>query len=95
MRLNVTRREENYIEIEIGGEGHTLLNLLQSTLLQDPDVEMAGYSKSHSLMNKSQLFVTTKEKKDPMEVLKKATKDSQIRLSEFLEQFKSNLPEKE
>ena len=65
MKLNIVREEEGYLELDFGGEGHSLLNLLQSVLTQDPDVEMAGYTKPHPLMDRSRLFIKTKKGKNP------------------------------
>jgi hypothetical protein len=38
LKLNIVREEEGYLELDFGGEGHSLLNLLQSVLTHDPDV---------------------------------------------------------
>ena len=94
MKINVLKLEENYLEMEFGGEDHTLLNLLQSTLLDEPDVEIAGYSKPHPLMDKSRLFVTVKEEKDPLEALKKSAENTKSRLKELIEKFKLSLEER-
>ncbi len=95
MKLNIVKEEEGYIEVEFGGESHTLLNLLQTSLLEDPSVEMAGYTRPHPLMDRSRLFIRFKGKKvKPMEILKKAADNAEAKLSEFnegLNQGVSNL----
>ena len=93
MKINVVKLEENHLEMEFGGEDHTLLNLLQSTLLDEPDVEIAGYSKPHPLMDKSRLFITVKEGKDPLEALKKSALTTKSRLNELIEKFTLSLEE--
>ena len=60
MKINITKMEKGYLELEFGGESHTLLNLLQSSLIEDAKVELAGYSKPHPLMDRSTLFITLK-----------------------------------
>jgi DNA-directed RNA polymerase subunit L len=86
MKLNIVKEEEGYIEVEFGGEGHTLLNLLQTSLLEDPAVEMAGYTRPHPLMDRSRLFIRFKGKKvKPMEILKKAADNAEAKLNEFNE----------
>jgi DNA-directed RNA polymerase subunit L len=71
MKLNIIKEEERYIEVEFGGESHTLLNLLQTSLLEDPAVEMAGYTRPHPLMDRSRLFMV-EGKKVTKKILKRA-----------------------
>ena len=94
MKLNVVREEEEYLELDFGGEGHSLLNLLQSVLTRDPDVEMAGYTKPHPLMDRSRLFIKTKKGKSPQAVLKRAVKSAGKEMAEFLDAFEESLGKK-
>jgi DNA-directed RNA polymerase subunit L len=92
MKLNIVREEEGYIEVEFGGESHTLLNLLQTSLLEDPAVEMAGYTRPHPLMDRSRLFVRYKGKKtDPLAIIKKAADNAEAKLAEFDEGLKQGV----
>ncbi len=92
MKLNIIKDEEGYVEVEFGGESHTLLNLLQTSLLEDPAVEMAGYTRPHPLMDRSRLFIRFKGKKyDPNEVLKRAADNAEAKLNEFDEGFKQGV----
>ncbi len=93
MKLRITRQEGKYLEMEFGGEGHTLLNLLQSSLLEDTNVEMAGYSLPHPLMDKSKLFITLKKGKAHERALKKATGNAKAKLDEFLAEFEASVAE--
>lgn len=95
MKLNIVREEEGYLELDFGGEGHSLLNLLQSVLTQDPDVEMAGYTKPHPLMDRSKLFIKTRKGKSPQEALKRAAKRAGEQMEEFLDAFKGSLEKKD
>ena len=91
MKLNIIKEEEGYIEVEFGGESHTLLNLLQTSLLEDPAVEMAGYTRPHPLMDRSRLFIRLKEKKgDLKKILKRAADNAEAKLNEFDEGFKQS-----
>ncbi|MEM1586712.1 MAG: DNA-directed RNA polymerase subunit L [Candidatus Bathyarchaeia archaeon] len=72
MQLRVLERKTNEVVIEIDVEGHTLCNLLESVLLEDEDVEFAGYTIPHPLVGKPILRVRTKGNKDPKEALKEA-----------------------
>ena len=92
MKLNVLKEEDGYIEVEFGGESHTLLNLLQTSLLEDPAVEMAGYTRPHPLMDRSRLFIRLKEKKgDVKKILKRAADNAEAKLNEFDEDFKQGV----
>jgi DNA-directed RNA polymerase subunit L len=91
MRLNIVSEEDDRLEIQVGGEGHTLLNLLQSFLLANKDVEMAGYSKPHPLMDRSVLYVYTKKRKDQRNVLLKSAGDARKKVDEFLKKFDAQL----
>jgi DNA-directed RNA polymerase subunit L len=92
MKLNIIKEEEGYVEVEFGGESHTLLNLLQTSLLEDPSVEMAGYTRPHPLMDRSRLFIRFKGKKaDPKIILKRAADNAEAKLKEFEEELKQGV----
>lgn len=93
MKINISKKEGNYIELDFSGEGHTLLNLLQTNLLEDADVEMAGYSKQHPLMDRSKLFIRLKKGENHLEVLEKAADRANGALDEFLSGFEKSLQE--
>lgn len=93
MRLRVTKREDGLLEMAVGGEGHTLLNLLQSSLLKNEDVMMAGYSKPHPLMSRAILRLNMREGKPPEEALLAAAKDAKARVNEFLTEFMRQVEE--
>jgi len=93
MKINITKREEGFVEFDFSGEGHTLLNLLQSSLIEDKNVEMAGYSKPHPLMDRSRLFLKLKKGDDVLEVIKKASENADGKLDEFLGEFEKSLSE--
>lgn len=89
--MKVLKRREGHIEIAVGGEGHTLLNLLQSSLLRDEAVRMAGYAKPHPLMDYSILFVEMKGDKTPEQAIIDAAERAKGELREFLSAFKGEL----
>ena len=91
MKLNIVNEEDGRLEMEVGGEGHTLLNLLQSFLLANKDVEMAGYSKPHPLMDRSVLYVHMKKRTDQRKVLLKSAGDAKKKVNEFLTKFDAQL----
>jgi DNA-directed RNA polymerase subunit L len=91
MKINISQQDERYIEFVFSGEGHTLLNLLQTNLLEEPEVEMAGYSKQHPLMDRSNLFIRLKDGGNHLEILKKAADRANGKLDEFLAEFEKSL----
>ena len=93
MKINITKREKGYIEFYFSGESHTLLNLLQTSLIEINNVDMAGYSKPHPLMDRSRLFIKLKRGDDVLGAMKKAAVNADGKLDEFLGQFEKSLSE--
>jgi len=91
MRLKILKRREGHLELAVGGEGHTLLNLLQSSLLRDEEVKMAGYAKPHPLMDYSILFIEMRGDKTPEQAIIDAAERAKGELKEFLSAFKEEL----
>ena len=94
MRLNIVTEESDKLEMEVGGEGHTLLNLLQDSMHANKDVKMAGYAKPHPLMDRSSLFITVKRGKDPKKVLIESAGDAVARIEDFLKKFNDGVAKK-
>lgn len=84
MHLKVIDKTENEIMVEIGGESHTLLNTLKSSLLEDPRVQVATYDIKHPTISEPVLFVKT-DGVDPVVAIKEASE----RLVEVYEEFKA------
>lgn len=93
MKINIAKSEGEYMEMEFSGEGHTLLNLLQCCLLEDPEVEMAGYSKPHPLMDRSKMFIKLRKGDKHLEAVRRAAEAAGGKLDEFLTEFEASLQE--
>ncbi len=93
MKIDITKMEKGHMELEFSGESHTRLNLLQSSLIEDAKVELAGYSKPHPLMDRSKLFITLKRGNKMLDALKRAAENADGKLDEFLEGFEKSLSE--
>jgi len=91
MKINIVKQEGGYMELDFSGEGHTLLNLLQSSLLEDPEVEMAGYSKPHPLMDRAKLFVKLRRGEGHLDAVRRAAVAAGGKLDEFLAGFEASL----
>jgi DNA-directed RNA polymerase subunit L len=87
MNVKILKKTDNEMKIEVEGAGHSLLNLLQKTLLEDATIEMAGYDVPHPLVDRGILFVRTKGKQNPEDVIKEATKKAHDLGKDFQKSF--------
>lgn len=81
MKVNVLKRTKNELKIEVEGVGHTLCNILQRKLLEDENVDVAGYDIPHPLASNPVIHVRTKGNITPEEALLKAV-DKLLEVSE-------------
>lgn len=72
MKVKVLKKTGNELKIEVEGAGHTLCNLLQKKLLEDEDVDLAGYDIPHPLASNSIIYLRTKGDVAPEVALLKA-----------------------
>jgi DNA-directed RNA polymerase subunit L len=87
MRVKVLKKTENELKIEVEGAGHSLLNLLQKTLLENDAIELAGYHVPHPLVDKGILYINTKEHQNPEVVVRVATKKVHSLSKKFQKSF--------
>ena len=87
MEIKTIKDEKNELKIEIRGEGHTFCNLLQQILLEDNDVEIAGYDQPHPLVPTPIIYIRMKGEKSPSKALEKALTKIKERSSEFSQKF--------
>jgi DNA-directed RNA polymerase subunit L len=87
LEIRTLKNVKNELKIEIYGEGHTFCNLLQQTLLEDSDVEIAGYDQPHPLVPASTIYIRTKGEKSPSKALERALTRIRGRSAEFSEKF--------
>ncbi len=74
MKVKILKKTSNELKIEVQDIGHTLCNLLQKRLLEDENVDLAGYDIPHPLASNAIIYIRTKNKVKPEEALKKAVK---------------------
>ena len=89
MNLKIIEKTDDEIRIELAGESHTLLNVLKSSLLDDPRIEVATYDIKHPTISEPILFVKTNGA-DPVVAVKEASE----RIIEVYEEFKAVFNEK-
>lgn len=87
MKVNVLKRTENELKIEVEGAGHTICNLLQKKLLEDENVDMAGYDIPHPLASTPIIYVRTKGGVTPEQALRRAVE----KLLELSDEFSREL----
>lgn len=90
MKIKVLRRGEDFIEIEILGEGHTFCNALCNELYNDPAVTYAAYNVPHPLEDKALLFVRVSSK-SPIDALIEAASRLRDNALNFKSIFESSL----
>jgi len=72
VKINVLKRSDNELKIEIEGGTHGICNLLQNRLLEDKTVDFAGYDVPHPLASNPTIYVRMKGKVKPEAALIKA-----------------------
>jgi len=87
MEVKVLSKSKNDLRLEIVGEDHTFCNLLQSLLLEDKNVEIAGYDQPHPLIRSSIVYLRTKRDASPEKVLLNALAGIQDLNKDFNEKF--------
>jgi len=87
MEVKVISKTKNELRFEIIGEDHTFCNLLQNVLLEDKNVEMAGYDQPHPLIRSSVIYLRTKREASPEKALLNALAGIQELNREFNEKF--------
>jgi len=88
LKINVLKISENELKIDVECAGHSLLNVLQKTILDDEKIELAGYHVPHPLIDSGILYVRTKDKQKPETVILDATKKVLDLSKDFKKSFK-------
>ncbi|HUK29214.1 MAG TPA: DNA-directed RNA polymerase subunit L [Candidatus Acidoferrales bacterium] len=87
VEVKVLSKSRNELRIEVVGEDHTFCNLLQNVLLQDKNVELAGYDQPHPLIRSSIVYLRTKRDASPEKTLLSALSSIQDLNKEFNDKF--------
>jgi DNA-directed RNA polymerase subunit L len=91
MKVNVTSKSGKEMKIELEGVGHGFCNLLQKHLLEDKNVDMAGYDIPHPLASNPIIYVRMKGSSKPEDALKKAAQKALDANKAFSEAFQKAL----
>lgn len=94
MKVNVIKKSSNELKLEVEGAGHTLCNLLQKKLLDEESVDLAGYDIPHPLASNPIIYIRTKGKVKPEQILKNAIEKTREMNKEFGKELTRALKEK-
>jgi DNA-directed RNA polymerase subunit L len=91
MKVKILKKTPNELKLDVDGVGHTLCDLLQKRLLEDENVDLAGYNIPHPLASNSIVYVRTKGDVKPEVVLRKAVKRAREMNKGFSKELKKAL----
>jgi DNA-directed RNA polymerase subunit L len=91
MKVKVLQRSANELKIEVEGAGHAMCNLLQKRLLEDKNVDLAGYDVPHPLASNPTIYVRTKGALKPETALREAIEKAEEMNKEFGKELKQAL----
>ena len=91
MNVKVLKRSKGLLKVEVEGEGHTFGHLLQEALLEDKNVDWAGYDLPHPLFSKPTVTIRMKGEAAPEKALERAAKKIRQDTEEFIEKFSSSI----
>jgi DNA-directed RNA polymerase subunit L len=94
MNVNILKKTPSELKIEVEGGGHTLCNLIQKRLLEEENVDLAGYDVPHPLASSPIIYVRTKNGIRPETALKNALEKAVEVNKEFGKQLEKALKEK-
>lgn len=90
MELRVVNKTDEELVIEIGGEGHTFLNVLKRALLDTEGVAAATYDvnpEQSGGQTDPLLTIKTESGEDPLDILESATQSVQDTAESFHDAF--------
>ena len=91
MKIKVLKKTPNELKLEIEGVGHTLCNLLQKRILEEENVDLAGYDVPHPMSSSAVVYVRTKGTRKPEEILKHAVSRARDINKEFSKELERTL----
>ncbi len=91
MKVTALKKTSDELKVEVEGVGHTLCNLLQKRILEEENVDLAGYDIPHPLASSAIIYVRIKGKAKPEEVLKRALERARELNKEFGKEFEGAL----
>jgi len=94
MKVNLLKKTSNELKVEIEGTGNTVCNLLQKKILEEKNVDMAGYDIPHPMTPNAIIYVRTKGTVKPEQILRNALENARDVNKEFSKELARALKEK-
>ena len=91
MKINVQKKSDNELKIEIEGATHGICNLMAKRLLEDKTVEFAGYDVPHPLASSPIIYIRMKGDAKPEDALLKAVEKIKQTNNTFSEELERAL----
>ena len=91
VKIKVLKKTENELKIEVEDASHGLCNLLQKKLLEDENVDMAGYDVPHPLVSNPIIYVRMKGSTKPAAALKRAAEKARETNGKFSKELEKAL----
>lgn len=92
--IKVVKNDENWLELELSNEDHTIGNLLRSALMMDEHVKQAGYRVIHPIAGGIRIVVQTDGEETPKDALINALLKIEKEAQELKEKIINILKEK-
>lgn len=67
--IKIIKHNENWLELELSEDDHTMGNLLRGVLMMDEHVKQAGYKVVHPITGGIRIVIHTDGKKTPKDAL--------------------------
>lgn len=94
MKVNVLKKNPEELKIEIEGAGHTICNLLQKRILEEEQVDLAGYDIPHPMASNPIIYIRTTGNVKPEQVLRNALQKARETNKEFSREFEKAIKKK-
>ena len=94
MKVTVLKKTSDELKIEIEGGGHTICNMLQKRILEEENVDLAGYDIPHPMASSATIYIRTTGNVKPEQVLKNALEKAREANKEFGKEFEKALKKK-
>lgn len=91
MNIKVLKKTSAELRLEIEDEGHTFCNVLQTALLKDDTVEMAGYNIPHPLVSNPIVYVRMKERRKPQKKPETVLREAAAKIKHQTKEFRASL----
>ena len=88
MEIKILEQTKNRLKLELLERSHTLANALSKELWNDKDIEVAGYTLEHPLINNSAIMIVETSGSDPKKAVLAAITRLKKKNKEFVANFK-------